>query len=208
MIPAIVKNIVADLDKHDYHLTTGSVGTRAVIEVLCEYGCEEVAWKVMSQTTAPGFGYMIRQGATTIWERWEADDNNNIMNSYNHPMLAQACLWFYKYLGGIRPGCDDAGVQELTLFPLIPGKMSWAKVEMDILSGHVSSSWKRENGNLIVEFTVPQNVRTLAKLKKTYGQVVSAKCITGGEAPVKAGESDELAVYELHSGSWQFVLED
>ena len=95
-IPAILRNIAADIEKHDYHLTTGSVGTRAVIECLCENGYEDTAFKVMSSETAPGFGYMISHGATTIWERWEADDNNNIMNSYNQPMLTQASVWFYK----------------------------------------------------------------------------------------------------------------
>lgn len=206
-IPAVLQNIVADLEKHDHHITTGSVGTRAVIEALCENGFEEEAFRVMSQTSAPSYGYMIRQGATTIWERWEADDNNNIMNSRNQPMLAQACLWFYKYLGGFRPDCTAEGEQILTLFPLIPDAMKYADTCMDLLSGPVRSSWEKEGDVLTIRFEIPQNLKTEAKIPGRYGKITDARCVSEDRSITPVRVEDGLSVYSLHAGKYSFILQ-
>lgn len=190
-IPAIVKNIVKDVESHKYHLTTGSVGTKAVIQALCENGYEDVVYKIMTNTTAPSFGYMIANGATTIWERWEADNDNNIMNSRNHPMFAQACVWFYKYLGGIRLKCDATGVQKLTLCPLIPEGITTVSVSMEILAGRVCSEWKREEGKVILTMEIPQNTVAEARILKKYGTAF-------GKFPPQ--ERDDCFLFKLCAG--------
>ncbi|MDO5540287.1 MAG: family 78 glycoside hydrolase catalytic domain [Eubacteriales bacterium] len=201
-IPAIVKNIVRNLEDHDYHLTTGSVGTKAVIQTLCENGYEDVVFKIMTKTTSPSFGYMIVNGATTIWERWEADHDNNIMNSRNHPMFAQACVWFYKYLGGINLSCDASGTQKLTLCPLIPGGLNQVSVSMEILSGQIKSEWEKKEEELIITVDIPQNVETEARILKKYGTVSEI------QSSIKADseEAEDYILFKLCAGRHRIVI--
>lgn len=204
-IPRIVENIVENLKAHDYHLTTGSAGTKAVIQVLCENGYEDVAYKVMTATTSPSFGYMIVNGATTMWERWEADHDNNIMNSRNHPMLAQACVWFYKYLGGVRVGYDRQGIQKVCVCPLIPEGLNQVKVGVDVMSGRVTSEWEKKDDAVVLTIEVPQNVETEAKILRKYGQVCESCCLTHAAFPV-LNETEDSTVCQLGAGRYQFVL--
>lgn len=204
-IPRIVENIVENLKAHDYHLTTGSVGTKAVIQVLCENGYEDVAYKVMTATTSPSFGYMIVNGATTMWERWEADHDNNIMNSRNHPMLAQACVWFYKYLGGVRVGYDRQGIQKVSVCPLIPEGLNQVKVSVDVMAGKVTSEWEKKDDAVVLTIEVPQNVETEAKILKKYGRVCESLCLTRAEEPVLS-EREDSTVCQLGAGRYQFII--
>ncbi len=70
-------------------------------EVLAENGRIELAYEAITQETYPGYGYMIREGATTLWERWEKLAGSG-MNSHNHHMLGSVNAWLYKYVAGIR----------------------------------------------------------------------------------------------------------
>ena len=207
-IPAIVQNIVEDIREHDWHFTTGSVGTKAVIQALCENGYEDVACKVMSQTTSPGFGYMITHGATTIWERWEAEDNNNIMNSRNQPMFVQAAVWFYKYLGGLRPGCGKNGEQTLTVFPLLPEGLGSVDVSMDIMAGRAACRWRKEDGRTVVEMEVPANQKARAVLLKKYGKHIAVHCLAGGGEQPAIEDAGERWEAVLLPGKYQFILTD
>ena len=61
-----------------------------------------MAYKLLTQTTYPSWGYMLSMGATTIWERWEYETGAR-MNSHCHPMYGAVGAWFYTFLAGIRP---------------------------------------------------------------------------------------------------------
>ena len=70
---------------HGNHLNTGIVGTKYILNVLTENGEADLAFKLVTQTTYPSWGYMIRERATTLWERWESLTEEG-MNSQNHIM--------------------------------------------------------------------------------------------------------------------------
>lgn len=202
-IPRILENIVKNIKEHDYHLTTGTVGTKALIQALCDYGYEDVVYKIMTETTSPSFGYMIQNGATTMWERWEADHDNNIMNSRNHPMFAQACIWFYKYLGGIRLSCDTTGEQKLTICPLIPEGLNETSVSMEILSGRVRSEWKKVSDGIQIELEIPQNVNTEVRILKKYGNV---SAVTGSDEKTGMMEKSDYTSLMLAAGKYKIAV--
>jgi len=155
----VLENIRADIVKHDYHLTTGSQGTKLIFEVLSRYGMEDVACELMLQKTSPSFGYMLENGATSIWERWEADHNNNIMNSRNQPMFASCCTWFYKCLGGIQPAADARGFDRILISPVVPKQLSFAETELTAMSGRVKAGWKKTTNGLEMDVTIPFNMQ-------------------------------------------------
>ena len=74
------------IEINSYHLNTGSLGTKYLFEALSQTGHSDVACKVLTQTSYPSYGYMLREGATTIWERWERLENVS-MNSHNHSQM-------------------------------------------------------------------------------------------------------------------------
>ncbi len=142
----------AVIEDQDYHLDTGILGTRYLLDVLSEIGRVDVAYKVASQTSYPGWGYMVREGATTLWERWEKITGGG-MNSHNHVMLAPVDAWLYKYLAGIR--CAAPGWRKIRLEPPLLDDLKWARASVETIRGTVSASWSRTEDELRLKVTVP-----------------------------------------------------
>lgn len=107
--------------------------------MLTEYGYVDAAYKLLTQTTEPSWGYMIKMGATTIWERWEYATSWG-MNSHNHPMYASVSAWFYKYLAGILP-VEGSGFSQLVIKPYLPSELNRAGASVQTVLGEVCSSW-------------------------------------------------------------------
>ena len=80
----IVNKIVNDIYRHDTHLTTGFIGTRYLLPILSEHAYHDLAWKLAVQESYPSWGYMIRNGATALWEHWNSDQLGPAANSRNH----------------------------------------------------------------------------------------------------------------------------
>ncbi len=103
----VVANLVRDVvELHDCHLTTGNICTKYLLEALTAAGHGDVAYSIATQETYPSWGYMLANGATTLWERWELATGSG-MNSHNHPMLGSVGSWLYRAIGGIR--ADEEG---------------------------------------------------------------------------------------------------
>lgn len=121
----LLKDIVINCSNH---LNTGIFGTRYLFQVLSSFGYSEIAIKVITQTSYPGWGYMLKEGATTLWERWEllaGESLNEVeknlaesgMNSHNHIMFGTVDNWFYDTLVGIVPSIENPGFKAFTLSP-------------------------------------------------------------------------------------------
>jgi alpha-L-rhamnosidase len=136
----------------DYHLDTGIVGTRHLLDVLAENGYGEVAFRIASQESYPGWGYMLREGATTLWERWEKQTGSG-MNSHNHIMLGSVDAWFYRVVAGLR--CAAPGWRKVVLKPpLFPG-LTRASAKVETIRGEASLSWLNLDGAFSLEVQVP-----------------------------------------------------
>ena len=93
------------------HFSTGIFGTKYILETLSKHISPEAVFNVVNSTEYPGWGYMIDQGATTIWETWKESDN---YFSNSHPMFGVVTEWYYRWLGGIRPDPKHPGFKEFT----------------------------------------------------------------------------------------------
>ena len=99
------ERLVENIERHDFHLTTGFVGVGLLCPVLSEVGYRDVAHRLLRNETFPSWGYSIRHGATTIWERWDGWTEHDgfqtpMMNSFNHYSLGSVGQWLYEYVGG------------------------------------------------------------------------------------------------------------
>ena len=153
-IQRVVDNLVADVVAHDYHLTTGNLCTKYLLEMLTEYGHKEEAFKIATQTTYPGWGFMLANGATTLWERWEYL-TGDAMNSHNHPMMGSIGSWFHKYVAGISPEFDRPAYEHFTIKPYIFDELDFAEGELQTVKGTIRSAWRKKGRTLTLDVTIP-----------------------------------------------------
>ncbi len=137
---------------YDHHIDTGIIGTRYIFEVLTDNGYPEIAYKMITQKSFPGYGYMIREGATTLWERWEKLESSG-MNSHNHIMLGSVDTWFYKTLVGIKS--LEPGWNTLQIKPFVPNDMSYATASIETVKGRIYSAWEKIDNELVITLTIP-----------------------------------------------------
>ncbi len=153
-----VFNNIVDKIENDFggHVATGVVGIQHLMRTLTEQGRGDLALKLATDTTYPSWGYMVKQGATTIWELWNGDTGDPAMNSGNHVMLlGDLIIWYYEYLGGIRPLSPGYGVIELRPYPL--DGLNHVDCSYNSVSGRIESHWKRNGDTFEWDIVIPAN---------------------------------------------------
>ncbi|MGN9908835.1 family 78 glycoside hydrolase catalytic domain [Phytohabitans sp. LJ34] len=169
LVPAAVGHLAADIEKRDYRLTTGFVGVALLCPVLADHGRADLAYALLHQDEYPSWGYSIRHGATTIWERWDgwtdhAGFQSPAMNSFNHYSLGSVGDWLYGRVAGIDQTPRSVGYRELLLRPLPGGRLSWARAEQETVRGRVACGWSIEDGRITVTATVPPGCTALLEI--------------------------------------------
>lgn len=173
-----LENLVKDVQAHDYHLTTGNLCTKYLLEVLSENGHEDVAYRIATQTTYPSWGFMLSKGATTLWERWEYL-TGDAMNSHNHPMMGSVGSWFYKYLLGLTPDFNSPGFSSFTVNPCYPEGLEFANGSLQTIKGKISVSWERKGRTVTLRVNVPGNTKAIVH-------------VPGKDTPVEAGSGEHV----------------
>lgn len=157
------------------HVSTGVIGIQQLMRCLTEYGRGDLALKIASNDTYPSWGYMVRNGATTIWELWNGNTADPAMNSGNHVMLlGDLILWEYEYLGGIR--ALEPGYSKIQLKPYPIEGLDFVNCTYNSVSGRIESHWKREGNLFEWDIVIPANTTAEVCLPtangyevKTYG---------------------------------------
>ena len=157
------------------HVSTGVIGIQQLMRTLTEYGRGDLALKIASNDTYPSWGYMVRSGATTIWELWNGNTADPAMNSGNHVMLlGDLILWEYEYLAGIR--AMEPGYSKIQLKPYPIEGLDFVNCAYNSVSGRIESNWKRNGNHFEWDFTIPANTTAEVCLPtangyeiKTYG---------------------------------------
>ncbi|MGH9454402.1 MAG: family 78 glycoside hydrolase catalytic domain, partial [Terriglobia bacterium] len=139
---------------HNTHITTGFIGVKFLMPALTEIGRSDLAYELASQTTYPSWGYMIKKGATTLWELWQ-DKTGPSMNSQDHAMFGSVGAWFYQGLAGINIGKAGAGFRHILIDPQIVEDLHWASASVETIRGKVSSSWTHAPGTITLEVNIP-----------------------------------------------------
>jgi alpha-L-rhamnosidase len=164
----VISALVRDVAKHDYHLTTGNLCTKYLLEVLSKEGHAETAVAIATQTTYPSWGYMLANGATTLWERWELRTGGG-MNSHNHPMLGSVGSWLYRWVAGLAVAETREDRAQFVIQPPLVGGMMHAQASLRTIWGRASVAWKREGLRFRLEVQVPWNCSALVHLPKDAG---------------------------------------
>ncbi len=140
--------------KNNSHLTTGIIGTKYIMELLSRQGNSDLAYDIAAQTSYPSWGFMIENGATTLWELWQLRQGPS-MNSHNHPMFGSVGSWLYKALAGINLAPGTVGFEKIRIAPQMVRDLRYASGSTRTPRGEISCSWSRDERNVRLEAVIP-----------------------------------------------------
>lgn len=183
----VFMNLIKDVEAHGNRLTTGDVGNRYLIQTLARNEQHEMIYKMFNHEEAPGYGFQLKFGATTLTEQWDPRQGS----SWNHFMMGQIDEWFFNSLVGIRPYAASTlenqqnkskqGYQKFIIAPQPVGDLKFVKSSYETLYGTIVVDWARQDGTFTLNVSVPVNTTAVVYLP-------------GGKEPK-----------EVQSGTYKFV---
>ncbi len=198
------RHLVADIASRGWRLSTGFVGTKDLMLVLSAIRRNDVAYRLLQTDLFPSWGFTIRHGATSIWERWdgwtpEKGFQDPGMNSFAHYAFGAVYQWMVENIGGIRSG--SPGYRDVIIAPQPGGTLTWARVSYRSAAGPISTSWKLNEGRMTVQVVIPANSRAAIQLPGVGGEVLES-----GAVPTRQKGLTELSEgkFEAGSGAYEF----
>jgi len=196
--------LLDDIGRRDGHLTTGIFGTKFLFDELSATGHADVAARMVDQPAFPGWGYMLDNGATTLWEHWKGEADTY---SHNHPMFGSVSEWFYQWLGGIQPASDAVGFDRILIRPQVVSRLNWVRCSYNSVRGRITSNWKRNGSQLTLEVEIPANTSAIVTVPTADAGRIQVNDPSDSSA-IQAKlirQVDGQADYEIGSGHYTFV---
>jgi alpha-L-rhamnosidase len=160
-VPAVMKNLLNDIiHEHDTHVSTGIVGSNALVQALPRYGGAEVMYRLANQTTYPSLGEQVMNGATTVCESYECGP----WLSQNMKMFTSLDKFFYRNLGGIRPA--GPGYRRIVIRPLPLGDLRSVTASQRTVRGDITVDWSRDVTAFDLKATIPAGTEADIALPK------------------------------------------
>ena len=215
---AVMANIRSDIEARGDHVTTGFLGTAYIMPLLSRHGLDEVAYRLAAQTSQPSLGYMVLNGATTIWERWDSDKQGPSMNSRNHFAFGCGVQWFYETIAGINYDPEQPGFKRIIIRPRILGDLTWARGEYMSLYGMIRSEWRLNDDALELTVRIPANtsaevhVPVLGTNYQKTDPALIPLSVNGEHFSSTSGVGlnhvvRDAIVFDVGAGEYQFVLQ-
>jgi alpha-L-rhamnosidase len=200
--PILVDRLVKDIETHNWHLSTGFLGTPFLLFTLADHGRTDVAYRLLLNDTYPSWGYMLSKGATTWWERWNGDTGDPSMNSYNHYAFGSVMAWVYRYAAGIDTTLDSPGFKEIVIHPHLDPRMTSARGEYDSIYGKIVSDWTgTAAGPFSLRVTIPANTSASVVLP-----AIAGAHLTQDGNPLEARPENGSYVIHIGSGSYEYEV--
>ncbi len=213
MRPEAARRLVAEIRRHDNHLSTGFLGTPYLCHVLSRYGCTDVAYDLLMQDTWPSWLYPLSRGATTIWERWDGIKPDGQfqdagMNSFNHYAYGAIGEWLYRVVAGIEADPAAPGYRHILIQPQPGGGLTHASASLDSPYGTIESAWESDEGGAFrLKVRVPPNTTATVRLPAPPEQVTE-----GGAALAEAAgilgvvQEDDVSLVKIGAGTYTFTV--
>ena len=206
------EHLVSDIAQRGYHLSTGFVGTKDLMLVLARIGRNDVAYRLIHNDTFPSWGFSIKHGATSIWERWdgwtpEKGFQDPGMNSFAHYSFGAVYQWMVENIGGIRS--LEPGYKKILIAPQIGGELTWANTDYDSIHGRISSHWRIDDRQLTLEVSVPANTTAEVRLPVSTSASVreSGTPLTDAVGVASVNTVSDETIIQVGSGSYSFSAE-
>jgi alpha-L-rhamnosidase len=209
------EKLVAKLVQTENHLTTGFIGTPWLLPALTSVGRGDLAYAMLLKDTYPSWGYEIKKGATTLWERWNSIEPDGSfgpvdMNSFNHYAYGAVGDWMFQNIGGIRPG--EPGYRTSIIEPRPGGGLTSGEGILETVYGRLSSSWQlAPDGRLNLSVTVPVNTTAQVRLRSARPDQVKESGLAldtaSGVESVTYDDAESMTAVIVGSGTYAFEVE-
>ena len=163
------KRLVKALDNYGWRLGTGFLSTPFILDVLADINID-YAYKLLENEEMPGWLFMPKNGATTIWESWEGTKAQGGIASLNHYSKGAVCEWLF----GTMCGINVAGENRFTIAPRPGGHFEFAEASYDSVYGKISVRWDKTDGGYKYKISVPSNCKADIILPDGRKQTVGA----------------------------------
>lgn len=212
------EHYIESIRSKDWHLGTGFIGTPRLLPGLAKAGRDDVAYRLLLTETYPSWLFPVKNGATTMWERWngwtpETGFGRVGMNSFNHYAFGAVGEYLYSSIGGIR--ATTPGYRTILVRPAIPGPewkdktatLDWANTSFLSPSGTIASNWRLDSGKLTLKVEIPPNTTAEVHVPTSDAATVTESGKPANNAPgVRFLRSENgAAVYEVGSGRYAFT---
>lgn len=208
-----IAHLVDDIRARGWHLSTGFVGTKDLMPALTESGRLDVAYRLFNNDTFPSWGFSIKHGATSIWERWngwtpDGGFGDPKMNSFAHYSFGAVGEWMFKTIGGID--LLEPGYRRILIRPRPGGGIDGASVSYESIRGRIASKWRIEDGRLTLEVQVPANTTAEVHVPTRRPESVKAngRAVREVKGVTVLRSDSEATVFEVGSGAYRFTADD
>lgn len=175
-IEAARQHFIAAVRRTGTTIATGFIGTPALLPSLIKIGEPELAAELFLQESVPGWLYQVKQGATTIWERWDAIREDGAvfdpdMNSYNHYAYGAVCQWLFESVAGIKSNSENPGFKVIDLQPVILPELGSVTATYRSHQGDIRTHWRISGDRVIYEFTIPEGSVGHFEVKEPHSEL-------------------------------------
>jgi alpha-L-rhamnosidase len=204
------EHLVADIVGRKIHLSTGFIGTKDLMLVLAKIGRNDVAYRLLLNDTFPSWGFSIKHGATSIWERWngwtpEEGFFDPGMNSFAHYSFGAVYQWMAENIGGIKAAAPS--YKRIVIEPVPGGGLTTASTRYDSIRGPIATSWTHKDGWFTLDVSIPANTTATVVLPAADPSAITESGRKAADAPgiseVKA-ENGRSRI-SVGSGSYRFA---
>lgn len=206
----VADKFVEQIADRGWHLGTGFIGTPRLLPGLHEAGRDDAAYRVLLQDTFPSWLFQVKNGATTIWERWdgwtpEQGFQTIAMNSFNHYAFGSVAEYLYRCVGGIDT--ETPGFRSIVIRPAVADGLTWARASYDSSAGRIVSGWKRGAAGLELFIDVPANVEATVYVPAAKPEAVTESGAPAVRAPgvTFLRYENGAAVFRIGSGRYAFA---
>ena len=194
------------------HLTTGFVGTPYICHVLSRYGYMDEAYLLLNHDQYPSWLYPVKQGATTIWERWDGQKpdgtfQDKSMNSFNHYAYGAVGDWMYRVMAGLEIDEAAPGYKHILVQPQPGGGFTRVRVSHQTPYGRAGSAWEIKDSEFFLAVEIPPNTRATVRLPGAQLANVkeSGQSLVNGNGITSARQEGYAVTVELGSGTYRFA---
>jgi alpha-L-rhamnosidase len=171
-------------------IATGFAGTPVVSDALTLTGHDAKAYDLLLEEECPSWLYQVKQGATTVWERWDSmlpdgTVNPGTMTSFNHYALGAVADWLHRVVAGLAPAAP--GYRRVRFAPRPGGGLTSARAQHESPYGTISIAWTlSDDGVLSVEVALPTGTSGTVELPGASPVEVGPGTHTFTSAPAPA----------------------
>ena len=146
------KRLIQALEGYGWRLGTGFLSTPFILYVLEKMDIG-YAYRLLENEQMPGWLFMPKMGADTVWESWEGPKAQGGVASLDHYSKGAVCEWLFSEMCGV----SVAGENKFLIAPKPGGTLTSAQMQYQSIYGSVSCGWTKTEQGFAYRITVPAN---------------------------------------------------